>query len=37
VKKGTGAGANSDPSILALFPQNEPSATPTIVTTDTTP
>jgi hypothetical protein len=37
VTKGTGAGADSDPSILALFPQNAPSPNPTIVTTDTTP
>jgi minor extracellular serine protease Vpr len=37
VTKGTGVGANSDPSILALFPQNAPSHDPTVVTTDTTP
>ena len=37
VTKGTGAGADSDPSILALFPQNTPSRNPTVVTTDTTP
>ena len=31
------AGPGDDPSILALFPNNAPSRTPTIVTTDTGP
>lgn len=32
-----GPGAPHDPSILALFPNNAPSRTPTVVTTDTSP